>query len=241
VTTTRPSIHQVAAALDLATPRLTASEQRLAIAVYRGLAEGEPVETAQLASVTGLPVETVADTLRSWPGVFYDSGGRVIGFWGLALPKMPHRFDVDGRTLYTWCAWDPLFIAPVLDRTATVTTRCPVTRETITLSAAPEGPRDVSPSEAVMSFLRPDDPWADDVIERFCHFILLFSSEDAGRQWVARHPGTFLLSLDEAFELARSHLRRLGASTTPSGSQSAQRVTVTGKPTSLGLGFMGKP
>ena len=42
-----------------------------------------------------------------------------------------------------------------------------------------------------------------DVIESFCHFVHFFSSRDAGETWTAEHDGTFLLSLEEAFELGR--------------------------------------
>lgn len=98
-----------------------------------------------------------------------------------------------------------------LGREAYVRTRCPVTGETVTLTVTPDGPRDVSPGSAVMSYLLPTGDWTDDVFERFCHYILLFASKDAGRQWVAEHPGTYLMSLDEAYELARLQADRIGA------------------------------
>jgi hypothetical protein len=41
------------------------------------------------------------------------------------------------------------------------------------------------------------------VIQGFCHFVHFFVSEVAGKTWTERHPGTFLLSLAEAFELGR--------------------------------------
>ena len=41
------------------------------------------------------------------------------------------------------------------------------------------------------------------MIQSFCHFVHLFASRDAGESWIVEHPGTFLLSLDEAFELGR--------------------------------------
>src|SRR3989442_9036358 len=59
------------------------------------------------------PPDTV-DELLEHPNLkcltYTDKQGRIIGFGGLAVREMPHRFKVDGRTLYTWCAWDSLFI-----------------------------------------------------------------------------------------------------------------------------------
>lgn len=63
--------------------------------------------------------------------------------------------------------------------------------------------RRADPADAVVSFLSPDEPWADDVITSFCHYVLFFSSPEAGARWVAEHPGTFVLTLTEAFELGR--------------------------------------
>lgn len=41
------------------------------------------------------------------------------------------------------------------------------------------------------------------VITAFCHYVLLFGSPGAGRQWVDRHSGTFLLNPADAFEFGR--------------------------------------
>lgn len=46
------------------------------------------------------------------------------------------------------------------------------------------------------------------MIESFCHFVHFFASREAGEAWADAHQGTFLLSLDEAFELGRLVNRR---------------------------------
>ena len=43
-----------------------------------------------------------------------DERGHVIGHGGLALDETVHRFDVDGRRLHAWCAWDTLFLPELL-------------------------------------------------------------------------------------------------------------------------------
>ncbi len=50
--------------------------------------------------------------------------------------------------------------------------------------------------------LAPDGPFGHDVVESFCHFVRFFASEATAQRWVADHPGTFTLTIDEAFELA---------------------------------------
>jgi hypothetical protein len=51
-------------------------------------------------------------------------------------------------------------------------------------------------------FLLPDGPFDSGVVQSFCHYVHFFASRQAGEQWVAGHPGTFLLTLGEAADLA---------------------------------------
>ncbi len=209
---TTPTVDELVQALNSASRPLDAAGQRLAVALYRTLAEGEPVAVAELAKRTGQPVGEVTATLDGWPNVFYDEHRRVIAFWGLALPNMAHRLEVAGQAVHAWCAFDPLFIAPLLGEPARVASTCPVTGQPVSLTVTANGVGDVSPPEAVVSFLVPTKPWDDDIIQSFCHHVLYFASEEAGRQWLAAHPGTFLLSVEQAFEVGRRFdLGRFGA------------------------------
>jgi alkylmercury lyase len=209
---TAPTVDALVQALHSASRPLDAAEQRLAVALYRTLAEGRPVAAAELAGRTDRSVEEVTATLDGWPNVFYDRHRQVIGFWGLALPEMPHRLEVAGRVLHAWCAFDPLFMVPLLGEPARVASTCPVTGRQVSLIVTPDGATDVTPAEAVVSFLVPTRPWDDDVIASFCHSVLYFAAEEAGRRWIAAHPGTFLLSVEQAFEVGRRfNLGRFGA------------------------------
>ena len=105
---------QLIEALASAMPDLDETQQHLAVTLYRTLAEGRPVELSGLATRAGLGESLVRETVESWTGVFRDDEGRIVGFWGLALPEMAHRLEVDGVGIYTWCAYDPLFIVPLL-------------------------------------------------------------------------------------------------------------------------------
>src|SRR5205807_2642573 len=97
-----------------AEPKLTVKEQRLAVAIYRLLATGQPVAVKAAAAATGLPAAEIQDVLSTWPSVYLDDDNRVIGFWGLALHAMPHRLRIAGADLFAWCAWDPLFLALIV-------------------------------------------------------------------------------------------------------------------------------
>ena len=206
--TTTVSVDEIDAALAAATPDLGEDEQRLATALLRLLSAGEPAAVPAAAALTGMPVSRAEQVLRSWPGVFWDGHGKVIGFWGLALADMPHRIRHAGTDLHAWCAFDPLFLARIIGDLQVATTD-PITGETITYRIGEDGTiSGASHPNAVLSFLRPSQPGDDDVMTTFCHYVWLFTSPATAQRWTATHPGTFVISLDDAAELARRHTAR---------------------------------
>jgi alkylmercury lyase len=205
------TLDELADAIGAAVPDLDADEQRITVEVYRLLADGEPVSVAELARAIDVPSARVEDALASWPGVYRDQEGRVIGFWGLAISPLDpeYRVEIDGKTVYAWCAWDNLFIPAILGKTARVGATCPVTGQPVSLVVDPAGVREVMPAGAVVSIVIPEGPFGYDVIESFCHRVFFFASEDVGSTWVTEHEGTTLLSVEQAFELGRRHVRRI--------------------------------
>jgi len=206
--TTPFSLDAIDAALAAAGPSQGLDGQRLATAVLRLLAAGEPVSIPAAAAAAGIPGPRAQAALRSWPAVFWDDQDRVTGFWGLALAEMPHRIRHTGTSLYAWCAWDPLFLARVIGD-LDIATADPVTGQAITYRIRDGGTiTDASHPGSALSFLRPDQPWDGDVITAFCHYVWHFTSPATAEQWTAARPGTFVLSLDEAVELGRRHAAR---------------------------------
>jgi alkylmercury lyase len=187
-----------------------ADERRVAVALYHEMAKGRQVDDTQLGRALGLSKEE-AQTLRSRDTincfVHFDNAGRIVGFGGLAIVPMHHRFHVNGHDLWTWCAWDSLFIPEILGRTAHVASQDPESGELVRLVVTPERIASVEPNQAVISFIRPDaqafSASATNVMAKFCHFIFFFASRSSGERWIAKNPETFLFSLDNAFALAR--------------------------------------
>ncbi len=208
---TQTANFDAAAGLMDTVPPLDDESQRLARELYRQLALGEPVRLESLAAAVGRPSRAVQalledEQLRGW--VFYDDEGRVIGFRGLAIREMPHRFVVDGRTLYTWCALDSLFIPAILGKPAHVESRDPHTGTAIKLTVTPDGVEKAEPSEAVMSIVLGDPEVVKTnptkVMASFCHHIFFLESAETGVTWTAqRGKDTFFVTLEEAFALGK--------------------------------------
>jgi alkylmercury lyase len=205
-----PTLDEYWKGLEPHLQRFSREEQRAAIALYRELAKGRPVDAEQLGDALGISsadARTLLDRNSIKTFAYSDDQGRVLGFGGLAAAPMHHRFEVDGRILSTWCAWDSLFIPEILGRPARITSPDPESGELVRLVVTPDRVESAEPPGAVVSFVLPDaevfGTSAANVMAKFCHFIFFFASRRSGESWVARHPGTFLYSLDEAFVLAK--------------------------------------
>jgi alkylmercury lyase len=202
------TVDQLASDLLARLPVVTGEEQRLGVEIYRQLAEGQPVAPSRLAQALRVATSEVAALLQRpnlKPLTYADQQGRVIGFGGLAVQVMPHRFVVDGRTLYTWCAWDSLFIPGILGRKADVESLAPESGARIRLTVAPNGVQHVEPESAVMSFLLPSaETFQADALKAmasFCHFIFFFPDSESAATWTASRPDTSVLSVSDAFDL----------------------------------------
>jgi alkylmercury lyase len=210
--TTQPiDTSQLADQVSCCTQDLDARGQRLQLTLFRLLAGGAPVEPHRLAAHAALPESEVRALLGSWHGVHSDEAGRVVAFQGLSVVEAPHRFRVGGRELYTWCAWDTLFLPELIGRPAEVESTCPTTGETVSLRVGADGPSELLPADAVLSFIRPGAAFAEDTIASFCRFVHFFASTEAAETWTRRHPGTFAISIEQGFEIGRrSNAAQLG-------------------------------
>lgn len=206
-----PTIDSYWEALSAALPVFSPEEQRVAVTLYRELAKGQPVDPAQLGKALGVPPAEAGDLLERESirvFVYPDKEGRVLGFGGLAAAPMHHRLEVDRRTLWTWCAGDALFIPEILGKRARVVSPDPETGEPVHVVLTPQRIEFAEPENPVVSFPLPKPEWsslgsATNIMATWCHFVFLFASRASGERWMAKHPGTFLYSLDQAFDLAR--------------------------------------
>jgi alkylmercury lyase len=200
----RPSLRELADSLCAVFPELDDEQRHLALATYMRLARGMAASLVEIAEDAGIDTEKAQRILSDWIGVYSDEAKRVTGFWGLTIAKMKHGFEVEGAQLYTWCAWDTLFLPELLGKSARVDSICVASGEPVRLRISPKRVESVDPGSVCISFLTPDSSrFQQDIVQNFCHYIHFFRSRKDGEAWIAKTPGTFILSLDEATELAR--------------------------------------
>jgi hypothetical protein len=84
VTSAAAEVEVLVDALNAAMIRLDPAERMLVVDAYRLLSEGIPVEVARLVALGWDPTPVTA-RLESWPGVYRDSEGRLVGLWDMAV------------------------------------------------------------------------------------------------------------------------------------------------------------
>jgi alkylmercury lyase len=182
--------------------------QQLLPHAIRLLAGGDPVALERLAAAAGWPLEAVDAALNAQTSAERDDRGRLVGLV-LTLRPTTHRFIVDGRILFAWCASDTLMLPMILGRPARVESTCPQTGQPIRIDVTPDGVERVDPPDAVMSAVRPPGPVAD-VRSATCNHGHFFGSIAATAAWAAAHPDGHIYPVQEAFGLDRQVIEQLG-------------------------------
>jgi alkylmercury lyase len=199
--TTHPNLESFASSLVGTFPG--GEDAPLARALLAELAKGQPVSPAALATRAGRDETEVSDALARWPNVHLDEQQRVVAFGGLSVIPAAHGFTVAGQQLYTWCAWDTLFLPALLGQPADAQSGCPVSGAEVRLRVAPDGVRAAEPEQLWVSFPQPGSASTADITGSFCCHVHFLAGRAAAERWSNEHPGAVVLTLDDAFELGR--------------------------------------
>ncbi len=184
--------------------KLSEEEQELSLAIYHGLEKGNPLKIEDLVSATTLDKFTVKAIIKKWPAIFYDSNQHIIGYWGLAIQEMGHKIELNDKTLYGWCAWDTLFIPQLIEKDAVIRSTDHLTKEEVVIEIDRNGNLLAGDDDIYISMLTVDEKSIqEDVVTTFCHFVHFFKSKSSGVDWISKHDGTFLITLNEAIELSK--------------------------------------
>ena len=182
--------YQVAAQLDC-------TQDVVCRHILRSIAEtGQPVVTTQLAALLQISQEELHMHLHHVPDTEFDEQGNIVG-WGITLVPTAHQIYLQGKLLYTWCAFDTLLFPSLLHVEAHIHSICEASRQPITFVATPTGIEELLPTTSVLSLIVPNAR-CDCVRGTFCQQSLFFHSVEAAIPWCAVHPEAVLLSLEEA-------------------------------------------
>jgi alkylmercury lyase len=192
-------------------PSFGADVPRFTVELWRLLINGRPISPEQLAKTLSSLGITRAVLTQLKAGLEYDDHGNIVGAVGLSLnPTSSNRLQINSHTLYTWCAWDALFIPLFLTQTVMVDALTPTTEDHIRIQLTPEHVEHYEPERAVVSIIVPTTravskaSTTEDIWLAFCSHVHFFSSREAASAWfVGKHYEPLLLSIEEGYELGR--------------------------------------
>jgi len=190
---TKPVLeHHLQAALHCDHPRLW-------LYLLRTIANGKPVTQMSIASALGMSLGEVQAALTAFKDIEYDDDGNIVAC-GLSLTTTPHRFQVNGRNLFTWCALDALMYPVALRQTAQVESLCPVTGIAVRLTVTPTGVSFLAPAGAVVSIVIPAaQAGCCNVRNAFCSQVHFIASPQAADTWRSMHPEATIVSVEQAW------------------------------------------
>jgi alkylmercury lyase len=164
------------------------------------LARTKEASLEEIAAATDKSPEEVRAALERFPSAEWDEQGRVVGL-GLTLRLTPHRLELEGRTLFAWCALDALLFPVLLGRPARIESPCRGTGDPVHIEVTPAGIEAVEPPSAVVSIVAARD--LTNFRRVSCNNAHFFSSPEAASRWLEKHPEATILSVEDAFRLGR--------------------------------------
>jgi alkylmercury lyase len=189
-----PSLETIAQRLA---EQLHCEQEDLCLPILRQVSRGKPATRAELGARLKLDQDELEQRLIQLPDTEFDQQGNILG-WGVTLVPTSHHFQIRGKPLYTWCAFDTVLFPPSLHAEAKVQSTCLVTGQPVTFVATPEGAvKELTPASSVMSLIIPEQR-SDCVRATFCQHSLFFQSEHVASTFLTAHPETVLLSIEEA-------------------------------------------
>ena len=204
------SVTEIAAALQGINSPPQSDESRLRIRLLRLVAEGRPVSRSQVEqTAASLQMSLAAATSFVEKVSERDEEGNIVGILGLSQRNHPHQFKVNGRVLSTWCAWDALFLPPLLGQQAEVESTCPVTQARVRVRITPEQVEEIDPPESVISIAVPKLDAAslksvETIWKTFCCLVHFFVSPESALEWIsAKQHDLKVLSVEDGFLLGR--------------------------------------
>jgi len=181
-------------------------------ALYQLRARGRPETIAEIAALTGRPVDEVARTLSDRVlGAFYAVSAE--GCVGITHERRVHhgiRVERlrDGLLLEedALCAPGALGIPFYIGEPVTISARCPVSGREIVVKASPNELIDVQPPEAVAAVVAEGD--VDDPLGSTCAIEPFFASAEVAAGWHATHPQADLMPVADALWGMRQYVSR---------------------------------
>jgi alkylmercury lyase len=181
------------------------AELRLQVIALQLLSKGEPVSPDSLAEAWNMPLEQVHaifEQAGALGTLQLDDSGNMVGS-AISLVPSSHKFQVNGKTLYAWCAYDAIYIPGVIGTNALIDSIDPLSNESIRLKVSPEGVMESEPEGIAVTVVGMEADVRGGAESSRCSQMHFFVSEENARKWSADYPDVSIMTVDQVYDLAR--------------------------------------
>jgi hypothetical protein len=189
---------------------------RLLIRMWQEVAKGKPITKSHVDKIINeLSIEQENAEKFLSQMCERDKKNNIIGILGLSqLKTWHHKFTVKGIESHTWCAWDTLFLAPLLKQTAYVESESPLYKKMVKVTISPDKVEKYEPSTAVLTMVVLD-PKKDDVStlqllwDNICCKIFFCVSREEAEEWMKGRPNMTVMTIEDGFDLGKEAFSKI--------------------------------
>lgn len=181
------------------------AELRLQVIAMQLLSKGEPVSPDRLAEAWDMPLEQVQAVFQQAAALGtlqLDDSGHMVGT-AISLVPSNHKFQMDGKTLYAWCAYDAIYAPGVIGKIAEIDSVDPLSNESIRIKVSPEGVMESEPEGIFATVVGIDADARGGAESPRCNQMQFFVSEENAKKWSVDYPNVSIMTVDQVFDLAR--------------------------------------
>jgi alkylmercury lyase len=181
------------------------AELRLQVIALQLLSKGDPVSPERLAEAWGMPltqVEAIFEQAGAQGTLQLDDSGKMIGSAISLIPSV-HQFQINGKTLYAWCAYDAVYAPGVIGKNAVIESVDPLSNESIRIDVSPDGVMGSKPEEIYVTVVGMEADSKGGAQSPRCSQMHFFVSEENVKKWSADRSGVVFMTVDQLYDLAR--------------------------------------
>ena len=190
-------------------PDLKKEERQISKLLYQKLALGRPVTIEKIANELQKSIQDIQDHLRQMVYVEYNEVREISAYRGVTLNQSNHYVFHNNSIIYTWCAFDTLFLSALLAEPVSISSICPTCGKTIAFTVADQSSACLKDADIIMSFVIPNKRhYSEDLQNAFCCSVHFFCNQQCGSDWENLSDEITFFNLTESLVIARERNRQ---------------------------------
>tara|TARA_R110001583_G_scaffold38171_2_gene123320 strand:+ start:8163 stop:8762 length:600 start_codon:yes stop_codon:yes gene_type:complete len=166
------------------------------INIQKELIKGNPIPIVKYYNLIDLTIEK-ANALLDILGE-RNENNQITAFSGLSLTPTQHKFIVQNKVLYTWCALDAILFTEWLDVSSQIISRDPIDNSLIGLNIECDHLISTNPYPLYVSWVSAMNKC--NIKGSFCNHVSFWASKQTADQWLQNNPEGKIVTIDDFFE-----------------------------------------